>query len=61
LRAQLFWTYLGEGQHTRFAAKLLGLIDRQRDTYGRPPSEPRHPDVGSGAPWPAAAASVRQS
>jgi hypothetical protein len=53
LRSELFRVYLKHEPIAGFAAKLLSIIDIQRDMYGRPPSEPRHPDVGSGAPWPA--------
>ncbi|MFX0546884.1 NACHT domain-containing protein [Roseovarius sp. S1116L3] len=34
------------------AARCLDLIDKLRDEYGAPESEPRHPDLGSGRPWP---------
>jgi hypothetical protein len=34
------------------AARCLNYIDTLRDEYGLPPSEPRHPDLGSGKPWP---------
>ncbi len=47
-----------EAEAKTFAAKLLGVIDKQRDMYGRPPSKPRHPDVASGAAWPAAATTL---
>lgn len=34
------------------AAYWLGKIDDIRDEYGMPESEPRHPDLSSGKPWP---------
>lgn len=34
------------------AARCLNLIDKLRDEYGAPESEPRHPDLASGRPWP---------
>ncbi|RVQ67839.1 hypothetical protein EKN06_06110 [Croceicoccus ponticola] len=34
------------------AARCLNLIDKLRDKYGAPESEPRHPDFASGRPWP---------
>ena len=34
------------------AARCLNLIDKIRDDYGAPESEPRHPDLASGRPWP---------
>jgi hypothetical protein len=34
------------------AARWLNQIDKVRDDYGTPDSEPRHPDLASGKPWP---------
>ena len=34
------------------AARCLNVIDEIRDNYGAPDSEPRHPDLASGRPWP---------
>lgn len=34
------------------AARCLEIIDRVRDEYGAPETEPRHPDLVSGKPWP---------
>jgi hypothetical protein len=34
------------------AAQCLCAVDKIRDEYGAPESEPRHPDVRSGRPWP---------
>jgi hypothetical protein len=34
------------------AARCLRRIDEFRDDYGVPDSEPRHPDLASGRPWP---------
>lgn len=34
------------------AARCIKLIDKLRDEYGAPESEPRHPDITSGKPWP---------
>jgi hypothetical protein len=34
------------------AARCLNLIDKLRDAYGAPESEPRHPDLASGRTWP---------
>jgi nucleotide-binding universal stress UspA family protein len=52
LRSNLFRVYLEQKPVARLAAKLLGVVDMQRDEYGRPPSEPRHPDIETGRPWP---------
>jgi hypothetical protein len=37
---------------TDVAARCLNQIDKIRDEYGTPDSEPRHPDLASGKPWP---------
>jgi hypothetical protein len=34
------------------AARCLRVIDGLRDEHGMPDSEPRHPDLESGRPWP---------
>jgi hypothetical protein len=41
-----------DGGPTDAAARCLSVIDELRDEYGTPESEPRHPDLGSGKPWP---------
>jgi hypothetical protein len=58
LRAKLFKLYSERHSHAGLAASLLGTIDRLRDEYGRSPSEPHHPDIESGIPWPPAAVRV---
>jgi hypothetical protein len=40
------------------AAKYLTMIDDFRAEIGIPESEPRHPDIASGKPWPIMSASV---
>ena len=42
----------GSGSTDDPAARCLILIDRLRDEYGAPESEPRHPDLASGRSWP---------
>ncbi|MEH6487667.1 hypothetical protein [Hyphomonas oceanitis] len=42
----------GSGGKGDPAARCLNLIDKLRDEYGAPESEPRHPDLASGRPWP---------
>lgn len=42
----------GSGGRDNPASRCLNLIDKLRDEYGAPESEPRHPDLGSGCPWP---------
>ena len=37
---------------TDAAARCLNQIDKIRDEYGAPDSEPRHPDLASGKRWP---------
>jgi hypothetical protein len=41
-----------DGSPTDAAARCLNRIDKIRDDYGTPDSEPRHPDLASGKPWP---------
>jgi hypothetical protein len=41
-----------DGGLTDAAALCLNEIDRIRDERGAPDSEPRHPDLASGKPWP---------
>lgn len=41
-----------DGGPTDAAARCLNLIDKIRDEYGTPESEPRHPDLASGKAWP---------
>jgi len=41
-----------DGGPTDVAARCLNQIDKIRDQYGTPDSEPRHPDLGSGKRWP---------
>jgi hypothetical protein len=57
-RAELFRIYADNEAQAAFAAGLLRIIDRQRDTYGRPLSEPRHPNLAFGVPWPREAAGL---
>lgn len=42
----------GSGGEDDRAARYLNIIDKLRDEYGAPESEPRHPDLASGRPWP---------
>lgn len=51
LRRKLLAT-TGSGGRDDPAARCLNLIDKLRDEYGAPESEPRHPDLASGRPWP---------
>jgi len=41
-----------DGGPTDAAARCLNQIDEIRDEYGTQDSEPRHPDLASGKPWP---------
>ena len=41
-----------DGGLTDTAARCLNQIDKIRDDHGTPDSEPRHPDLKSGKPWP---------
>jgi len=51
LRRQLL-AMTTDGGSTDVAARCLNQIDNIRDDYGAPDSEPRHPDLASGKPWP---------
>tara|TARA_E500000305_G_scaffold108525_1_gene111124 strand:+ start:19756 stop:24135 length:4380 start_codon:yes stop_codon:yes gene_type:complete len=42
----------GSGGKDDPAARCLNLIDKLRDEYGAPESEPRHPNLASGLFWP---------
>ena len=52
LRRQLFGMLGGDSERTGLAEVCLTMIDRLRDEYGVAKSEPRHPDIESGRPWP---------
>ena len=41
-----------DGGPSDHAARHLNYIDSARDEHGRPETEPRHPDLASGKPWP---------
>jgi len=52
LRKGLFALTVG-GSHRAVLARLsLEMIDHARDMYGPVETEPRHPDILSGRPWP---------
>ena len=52
LRRELFRMISGEPPEASLAKECLNAIDKLRDEYGAPESEPRHPDIESGQPWP---------
>ena len=52
LRKRLFKLAHDRGPHAKLAYRMLSAIEAQREHYGRPPSEPRHPDYESGKQWP---------
>jgi hypothetical protein len=52
LRKRLFGLIQGDTPETQLAWRCLTRIDELRDEYGPVESEPRHPDIGSGRPWP---------
>jgi len=52
LRKQLFAMLTGSAAEASVAKACLIKIDELRDEYGRIDSEPRHPDITSGLPWP---------
>jgi hypothetical protein len=55
LRRELFGMLEGAPHEAALAAACLTAIDELRDEYGSAESEPRHPDVETGRPWPLAA------
>jgi hypothetical protein len=52
LRVQLFRMATEDKKRRKAAFTLLGHIEEWRLEHGRPPGEPRHPDVASGHSWP---------
>ncbi len=54
VRLRLFHMVLNDPRRRKSASMLLGEIELWRLEYGRPPDEPRHPDLASGHPWPPA-------
>lgn len=52
LRIKLFQMVVRDGKRSKSALMLLGKIEELRLEQGRPTSEPRHPDLTSGQPWP---------
>lgn len=52
LRKEIFAMLDGDSNEVRLAQACLTAIDEIRDEYGRVDSEPRHPDITSGRPWP---------
>jgi hypothetical protein len=55
LRRALFAMIDGDSAEGRLAKECLMAIDEIRDEYGPAESEPRHPDIESGRPWPVVA------
>ncbi|SDO20771.1 NACHT domain-containing NTPase [Afipia sp. GAS231] len=52
IRARLFAMIPSGGPRAELAKRCLVEIDEIRDETGRIGSEPRHPDIASGRPWP---------
>lgn len=52
IRARLFDMVLNDGARRKSAFALLGQIEVWRLDYGRPSTEPRHPAIDTGEPWP---------
>ncbi len=52
LRKRLFAIVKDDTEEAGLAAACLTAIDKLRDDYGPAESEPRHPDIDSGRPWP---------
>jgi hypothetical protein len=58
LRRELFGMLEGAPHEAALAAPCLTAIDELRDEYGPAESEPRHPDIETGRPWPLEARGV---
>ena len=54
LRARMLGLANHNGKRRNSAVRLLGQIEVWRLEFGRPPDEPRHPDLASGYAWPPA-------
>jgi len=52
LRGRLFRMAIEDERRRKSAFKLLGQMEEWRLEYGRPTSEPRHPNLASGQSWP---------
>lgn len=52
LRKKLFALVAGGGALSELSVACLNAIDNIRDDYGEVESEPRHPDITAGRPWP---------
>lgn len=52
LRKELFKMISSGSAEASLAKQCLIAIDEVRDEHGAPDSEPRHPDIQSGQPWP---------
>lgn len=52
IRSRLFAMALSDDARKHSSWRILGQIESWRIEYGRPSSEPRHPDIDSGIPWP---------
>jgi hypothetical protein len=52
VRAKLFQMVMADPARRKIAFSILGQVEVWRIEYGRPNSEPRHPMIESGDPWP---------
>jgi hypothetical protein len=52
VRAKLFQMVLNDPSRRKAAFAILGQVEVWRIEHGRPQSEPRHPMIESGEPWP---------
>jgi hypothetical protein len=52
IRRQLFEMAMSDAGPKRAAWRILEQIESWRIEYGRPTSEPRHPNFESSIPWP---------
>lgn len=52
IRSRLFEMAVSDESRKHSAWSILAQIESWRIEYGRPTSEPRHPNIDSGIPWP---------
>lgn len=52
IRERLFDILMHDPGRRKSAYELLGFIEQLRLKFGKPPTEPRHPNLQAGKPWP---------
>ena len=52
IRGPMLGIALGKSECAGTAYRMLMEIENAREEYGRPATEPHHPDISTGVPWP---------